>query len=205
MNLKKLHHLSGIVISVFIVLHLANHISSLWGANVHIELMIKLRAFYRNIFAESILLGAVLLQIISGIKLFLTKRRTASNFFDKLQIWSGVYLAFFFIIHLSAVFAGRLILDLDTNFYFGVAGLNAFPFNLFFIPYYSLAILSFFGHLAAIHSKKMKTSLLGFTPNRQAFMILGIATILTITILYGLTNGFHGVEVPSEYNILIGK
>jgi hypothetical protein len=96
-------------------------------------------------------------------------------------------------------------LHLDTNFYFGVAGLNSFPTNLFFIPYYGLAIISFFGHIASIHSKKMKKSFLGLSPNRQATLILIFALILTLTIFYGLTNHFNGVTIPKEYNILIGK
>jgi len=118
--------------------------------------MNDLRVVYRNIIAETILLFAVVIQFFSGIKLFLTKRKTVTNFYDKLQIWTGLYIAFFLLIHLSAVLSGKLILNLDTNFYFGVAGLNIFPLNLFFIPYYGLAIISFFGHISAVHKKKRK-------------------------------------------------
>jgi extradiol dioxygenase family protein len=76
---------------------------------------------------------------------------------------------------------------------------------LFFTPYYGLAIFSFFGHIASIHSKKMKKQVLGLTPNRQAILILFFGVILTLTIFYGLTNHFNGVTIPKEYNILIGK
>lgn len=114
-------------------------------------------------------------------------------------------LPFFFIIHLCAVFGARLFLHLDTNFYFGVAGLNSFPFNLFFIPYYSLAILSFFGHFASIHSKKMKQTILDITPNMQSISILGFGILITILIFYGLTNHFNGVIIPKEYEKFIGK
>jgi hypothetical protein len=112
---------------------------------------------YRNVFIETLLLAAVLVQIITGLWLFNKGRKWASTFFEKLQIWSGLYLAIFFLIHLSAVLGGRWVLHLDTNFYFGVSGLNTFPFNLFFIPYYGLAVMSFFGHIAAIHQRKMRT------------------------------------------------
>ncbi len=205
MNLKNLHYFSGITISIFVGLHLFNHFCSLFGANAHIELMNDLRVVYRNIFAETILLFAVAIQIISGIKLFSKKRKTKSDFFGKLQIWTGLYLAFFLIIHLSAVLSGRLILELDTNFYFGVAGLNTFPLNLFFIPYYGLAIISFFGHISAVHSKKMKNKILGIKPNKQSYIILIIGIILTLIILYGLTDRFNGVEIPKEYDIMTGK
>ena len=186
-------------------MHLFNHLYSLFGEKVHIELMNDFRIIYRNIIVEIILLFAIGIQIFSGIKLFLKKRKTASNFFDKLQIWTGLYLAIFLAIHLSAVLSGRLILNLDTNFYFGAAGLNTFPLNLFFLPYYGLAIISFFGHISAIHSKKMKSKILGIEPNNQSYIILIIGILLTLVILFGLTNGFNGIEIPKEYYILIGK
>lgn len=205
MTTKKIHYISGLTITLFVGLHLFNHSLSVWGADIHIEMMNTLRVFYRHIIVETILLIAILIQIVSGLKLFKNNRKIAVSYFEKLHIWTGLYLAFFFIIHLSAVLGGRLFLQLDTNFYFGVAGLNSFPFNLFFIPYYGLAILSFFGHVAAIHNKKMKKSVLGLKPNQQSTLILALGFILTIFIFYGLTNHFKGVTIPKEYEVLIGK
>jgi hypothetical protein len=205
MNTKKLHYISGLTITIFVGLHLFNHCYSILGADQHIELMTTLRHFYRNIFAETILLSAVAAQIYSGLSLFKTKRKTAQTFFQKLHIWTGLYLAIFFVFHLAAILAGRFILNLDTNFYFGVAGLNNFPTNLFFIPYYALAIMSFFGHIAAIHHEKMSRNIFGLTPNGQSKAILVIGFILTFIIFYGLTNHFQGVQIPTEYNVLIGK
>ncbi|MFK8005106.1 MAG: hypothetical protein AB8H03_01990 [Saprospiraceae bacterium] len=204
-KIKKLHYFSGITISVFVGLHLFNHFYSVFGIEKHIELMNFLRLFYRNILAESTLLIAVAIQIYSGIKLFFAKRKLTSTFFDRLQIWSGLYLAFFLIIHVSAVLGGRLLFNLDTNFYFGVAGLNTFPFYFFFVPYYGLAIISFFGHVAAIHNFKMKKTVLEISPKQQSKFILAFGVILTLLIFYGLTNQFNGVDIPGEYNILIGK
>lgn len=205
MTIKKLHFVSGLTITIFVGLHLFNHVCSIFGAEKHIEMMNLLRLFYRNVFVETILLSAVLVQILSGLKLFRTNRKTAISNFDKFHIWTGLYLAIFLVIHLSAVLGGRLILHLDTNFYFGVAGLNSFPFNLFFIPYYALAIISFFGHVACIHHKKMKNNIFGLTPYGQSKGILLFGIGLTVVIFYGLTNHFVGVKIPIEYNVLIGK
>ena len=205
MTLKKIHFISGLTLTTFIGLHLFNHACSIQGADKHIEIMNMLRLFYRNVFAETVLLLAVCVQIFSGLKLFRQKRKWAASRFEQLQIWSGLYLAIFLIIHLSAVFAGRLILNLDTNFYFGVAGLNTFPLNLFFIPYYGLAMLAFVGHVAAIHQQKMKAVVFNLTPHAQAKAILVLGLIATIGIFYGLTNHFQGVTIPAEYHLLLGK
>jgi hypothetical protein len=205
MNIKKIHYISGLTITIFVGLHLFNHCFSIVGADKHIEVMTTLRHFYRNIFVETILLLAVATQIYSGLKLFRTKRQTAKTVFEKLHIWTGLYLAIFFVIHLSAVLAGRLVLNLDTNFYFGVAGLNSFPFNLFFIPYYFLAVVSFFGHISAIHNQRMIENILGINPYKQSICILTIGICFGFFLIYGLTNNFQGFEIPTEYNVLIGK
>ena len=205
MKIRQIHHLSGLLISIFVGLHLFNHFMSVFGAEAHLTLMDQLRLIYRNIILETILLLAIGVQIVSGLKLFFSKRKGKQHFYGKLQIWTGLYLAFFLVIHLGAVFVGRYLLNLDTNFYFGVAGLNTFPFNLFFIPYYGLATLSFFGHLAAIHFHKMKIEVIGLTVEQQSRLILIKGIIVTLVLLYGLTNGFTGVEIPVEYHIMIGK
>lgn len=205
MNIKKIHYISGLIITSFVGLHLLNHSYSLLGAEKHIEVMNILRSVYRNLFLEIVLLLAIVIQIYSGLKLFLVKRKIVNSYFERIHIWSGLYLAFFFVIHLSAVFAGRFVLKLDTNFYFGVAGLNSFPFNLFFIPYYSLAVISFFAHISAVHHQKMKYSLLGLTPHNQSILILVMGICFVLILMYGLTNKFQGFEIPEAYRVLIGK
>lgn len=204
-RIKTLHFISGLIITTFVGLHLLNHLMAIFGADVHILLMGKLRMVYRSILGESVLLLAVLVQLVSGLKLFFSKRKLVEGFFQKLQVWSGLYLAFFLLIHVGAVLAGRQILNLDTNFYFGVAGLNTFPLNLFFIPYYALAITSIFGHLAAIHHQKMKRTVFGLTPEQQSKLIIIKGIIVTVIIFYGATNGFAGVVIPEEYSIMIGN
>jgi len=203
--MKRLHFYTGLTISIFVGLHLFNHFISVFGVACHIELMNKLRPVYRNIIVESVLLATVFIQIVSGIKLFFGKRKQTTSFYEKLHVWTGLYLAFFLIMHVSAVMIGRFILNLDTNFYFGAAGLNSFPTNLFFIPYYGLAIISFFGHISAIHYHKMKTKIFGLTVEQQSNIIFINGIVTTIVIFYGLTNGFSGVQIPEEFNIMIGK
>ncbi|RIW13399.1 hypothetical protein D0X99_16645 [Algoriphagus lacus] len=205
MKFRKVHFLSGLIISVFIGMHLINHGSAVLGEEKHIEVMNSFRKIYRNVFLETILISAVVVQIFSGLSLFRSRKNQVRSFFENLPYWSGLYLAFFLLIHLSAVFFGRLVLDLDTNFYFGAAGLNTFPYNLFFIPYYSLAIVSFFGHISAIHFRKMNGNLLFMSPKNQAVAILIFGFIVTFFLIFNLTNGFQGVEIPDEYGVLTGN
>ena len=203
--MKRIHFLAGLTLTVFIGFHLLNHVLSIFGADFHISFMNKLRLVYRNPFLEIILLLTVSIQIFTGLRLFSAKRKKTIHFFEQLQNWTGLYLALFLMIHIGAVFVGRYILSLDTNFYFGVAGLNAFPLNLFFIPYYGLAVLSFFGHISAIHYLKMKSPVLGLSIKKQSILIFIIGLIFTLVTFYGLTDKFRGVTIPTEYQILPGN
>jgi succinate dehydrogenase/fumarate reductase cytochrome b subunit len=204
MTFRHLHSTSGLLLSVFIGLHLFNHAYSLAGIEAYTELMRGLRLFYRNPLVEVLLLLAVGLQLISGQRLFKEQKRRISTPFDRLQQWTGLYLAVFLVIHLSAVFAGRHLLGLDTNFYFAAAGLTTYPYSLFFIPYYSLAVFSVVGHIAAVHRKKMSRPILGISPLVQAQGILLLGICLVFAILYGMTNHFNGVVLPSDYGVLVG-
>ncbi|QHV98005.1 hypothetical protein [Spirosoma endbachense] len=205
MDWKRIHYLSGITLSIFIGLHLANHAISVLGEEAHLKTMAFLRHLYRNRIAETFLLLAVVVQITSGLRLFFSKRKDVNGLFDKLQIWTGLYLAFFLLVHVSAILFGRLVLHLDTNLYFGAAGINTFPFSLFFIPYYSFAIMAVWGHIAAVHRKKMTVRVFGLSPQVQAKLLLYTGLILAVLILYGLTNHFTGMTIPEEYNVLVGK
>lgn len=202
---RKVHGISGMVISIFVAMHLFNHLMSLGGPEVHNQTMNMLRPIYRNIISESLLLLAVLLQIVTGIQLFLKRRKQVQSPWERIQLYSGLYMAVFLLIHVGAVLGGRYVLGLNTNFHFASAGLNSFPFLLFFIPYYSLAILALWGHIAAIHAQKMKIAVLGISQEKQAFILLGMGAVIALLILWGFTNGFAGHSLPSDYQILIGK
>lgn len=202
MLFKILHRFSGICICVFVGIHLANHLWSVFGVKEHIEMMNKLRVYYRNPVAEILLITSIVIQIISGINLFINNKEKAKTGIDKLQLCTGLYLLVFLFIHLTAVFGTRLFLHLDTNFYFGVAGINTFPLNLFFIPYYAMAVISFFCHIAAIHAKKMQYVVYGIKPTQQAKIIITIGMVITFVLFFGLTNKFKGVEIPEPYRIL---
>lgn len=203
--LVKIHSYSGRVLALFVGMHLFNHVISIGGADTHIQVMQLLRKVYRHPAAEVVVMVAVGVQVYSGIRLFTQRKKEATTFVQRMRVWTGLYLSVFLGIHLSAVWVGRLVLQLDTNFYFGVAGLNTFPANIFFIPYYTLAVLCFFGHLACIHALKMKTTLWRVSPSQQALVLFILGMVLTVTLLYGLTNHFEGVTIPEEYQVVTGK
>ena len=203
--MRKLHFYSGIILALFIAFHLLNHLVSLAGPELHIQFMDTLRQVYRFPAVEVVLLLAVVVQIFSGLRMYWPLRKAKMGFWHTLKIRTGLYLAFFFLLHVTAVLAGRTLLELDTNLYFGVAGLNSFPLLLFFVPYYGLAIFSFFGHLAANHRYKMRRKVMGMSPLIQSQFIVGLGIMSVFLLMYGLTDGFQGLEIPAAYEVMVGK
>lgn len=194
--MKKVHYFSGLFITIFIAFHLLNHAFAIINLEKHLAVMEIFRVVYRNIVVESLLLIAVCLQIYSGVKLVLNARKTAITIFDKLHIYSGLYLAMFLLIHVSAVLSARAIFHLDSNSYFGAAALNHYPKLFFFVPYYFFAILSFFTHIACIHFKKTASK-------PQTYLVILFGFIIASFLMVALTNHFHGYAIPEEYNKML--
>lgn len=195
---KKIHYVSGITIALFVAVHLINHLVLFWGEQAHIAFMNHARAIYRNPFVETLLIIAVVVQIVSGIQLVRKKWRDEHDIFDRLQIYSGLFLSYFLLAHVSVVLLGRAVLKLDTNLYFGAGVLNNDPAYFYFILHYGLAILSFFVHIACVH----KTKMVKFTSPRraalQAWILIGLGAIVSIAVVFRMMD----VTIPAAYQYL---
>jgi succinate dehydrogenase/fumarate reductase cytochrome b subunit len=150
-TLKKLHHLSGIVIALFLLLHVTNHLFALGGPALHIAVMKWFRYVYRFLPVEVLLLTCVMFQVISGVALVFKKGFLKQPLYVIIQIVSGLYLSFFMVYHVRAVLLGRYQWNVDTNFYFAAGVANSYPSKLFFIPYYTLSLICVFAHIAFVH------------------------------------------------------
>ena len=150
-TLKKLHHLSGIIIASFLLLHLTNHLFALGDPALHIAVMNLFRHVYRFLPVEIVLLICVVFQIISGVTLVFRKIFLKQPLYVIIQIVSGLYLSFFMVFHVRAVMLGRYQWNVDTNFYFAAGVANNYPSKLFFIPYYTLSLVCVFAHIACAH------------------------------------------------------
>lgn len=180
------HYWSGLTLAVFISFHLFNQLASLVGEHAHIAVMQAFRSVYRHPAVEALLLAAVAFQVITGLLLIFTRRRSTRA--EKIQVYSGLYLSFFLLLHVGAVLYGRT-LGLDTNFYFAAAGLNIYPATFFFIPYYFFAVSAISLHVAAIHY--IKTGSLRWSRAIAVTGLLAAALIIT-----GFTNGFRWRHMP---------
>jgi succinate dehydrogenase/fumarate reductase cytochrome b subunit len=187
-RLRGLHRASGTLIAVFAALHIGNHLAMFAGQAAHIAVMESLRPFYRNPLAEALLMLALAFQLSSGLAMIWRTRRERRQGLARWQAISGAILALFILNHVGAVWGGRLLLGLDTNYHFAAAGMHA-GYAAFFVPYYFLGVAALFIHIACALAWRVRGRAVPF-----AVSALGVA----------LAAGFVGVMasdpvIPPRY------
>jgi succinate dehydrogenase/fumarate reductase cytochrome b subunit len=200
---RTLHRIAAIALGLYALVHLANHLVALRGIDSHIAFMRAVRQVTRVPAVEALLLAAVAVQVASGVSMAVRRRQPRltqpRRLFDRLQAISGLYLAFFLLVHVVSVLAGRTVLGLDTNFYFAAAGLQARPYFLFFVPYYGLAVAALFTHLACVLRRRLPTGTPPATRDRAAWAGITAGAVLAVLIVAVFSGVFFHIGVPSAY------
>ena len=197
--LHRLHRASALVIGLYALAHLANHLAAVVSVASHIAFMDKVRLVTRVPALEALLLACVLFQAVSGLVLVARRRGQRRALFDRLQAISGLYLAFFLLVHVSSVLAGRILQGVDTNFHFAAAGLHVAPFQFFFFPYYGLAVLAFGVHLAAAFHYLARGRVGSLARTRIAGAGIAAALLLSGLILAAFGGMLHPVAISEPY------
>jgi len=198
MSLRVFHRSTAVVIAGFAIVHLTNHLISLHSIAAHIAFMDAARTVYRQPAIEFALIVSVMFQCVSGLWMVVRGWRARHGAVAWLQAVSGTYLALFLVIHVSAIAVGRLALHLDTNFYFAAAGFHVPPFQLFFIPYYFLAVVALFTHVGCA----CYWSLAGRSPTLRRTslsVMVAIGAVAGVAIDLSLAGRLQPVTIPPAY------
>jgi len=99
---------------------------------------------------------------------------------------------------------GRYALHLDTNFYYAAAGLNIAPYQLFFVPYYFLAVVAFFTHIACALHWLTRTRLTVATRDMTGYATLFLGIIVSTLIVATFMGAFYHVTIPAIYRATFG-
>jgi succinate dehydrogenase/fumarate reductase cytochrome b subunit len=196
-TLRVFHRTTAVIVTIFVTVHVANHVAALASVAAHLHFMEQARMVYRQPVVEAGLLLCVAMQAVSGLWLVQSGRKTRSGLIASLQAASGSYLALFLIIHIAAILFGRAVFGLDTNFHFAAAGLHVRPFQYLFAPYYFLAVLALFTHLGCAISWYVSQTLCA----RAFFLALAlcVGTVISTLVLAALMGKIYPYEVPQKY------
>jgi hypothetical protein len=102
------------ILLLFLLPHIVNHLAGFWSGAAHIELMRAVRYVYRSDIVQPVLLALIGFQILSGTALLRRRLTMPSDFLGTLQTMCGAYIGVYFLAHMTAVFAARYA-GTDTN------------------------------------------------------------------------------------------
>jgi succinate dehydrogenase/fumarate reductase cytochrome b subunit len=196
---RRLHRIAAVVVGVYVLVHLMNHLVALRGIEAHIASMQAVRRITRIPALEALLLLCVVFQAGSGMWLVWRRRGPRRLLFDRLQALSGAWLAFFLAVHVGSVLFGRAMLGLDTNFYFAAAGLQVHPYPLFFVPYYGLAVAALFVHLACVLRRRLPARVPLASRDRLAWGGIAAGAVLALLIVAAFSGVFYPIDLPPAY------
>ncbi len=200
--MKALHRITGIVVSIFIVAHLFNHLTAWFGIETHQYILEKLRQVYRIPVLEFILVISFFFQAFSGFRMcYHIWKKEQKTKVEKIQMYSGILLGLFIIQHIPATIGQRWYYEFDTNFYFASRVVLEQPLYFYFVPYYFIGIMAFAFHLAEIHRKKIVQYISQEQANIHYYLILGIFFIIALLILYIFMGGKYDIQIPEAYRV----
>lgn len=189
LSARRIHRSTSLALGIFGGLHLANHWLTPWGPASHQTVQRALRVLYQNPVSEPLLVLCIVVQAATGVWLWRQTRPRPDQVQSRLRKyrrWSGAYLAFFLVAHTSAALVQRFVVGLDSNFYWAAAVLR-WPLVLWFVPYYTLGIVSFCVHVgAAVWPKRV-----------NSFAVFGLVS--SVVIIGGLAGWFTAFEFPPDY------
>lgn len=194
----KVHRLLGLTIAIFVLGHEVNHLLGLVGPDAHLAAMKALRKIYRLPVVEPAIAGAFLSTAATGGYLAWWASAKRMDGFRAFQLMSGVFLFFFIISHLNAVFVlARTYLGIDSNWDFATgtpAGLILDPWNIRLVPHYGWGAFFALGHVfVAIRYMMLRRGASKASADRVAVwgaVASGVVAILILLGMCGVRPGF---------------
>jgi hypothetical protein len=189
-RLRSLHRVSGTVVLLFALVHIANQGFAFVSVDVHTSVQSLLRTVYRNPAVEALLLASVALQIATGLTIW-RARLPAVSLSANLQALSGLYLAAFFLAHVSAVLVARTQhSETDFTWAAGMSGLLASPRLTSLLPYYLFGIVALLVHAGAYARLRSATVLSDRLVRRLSYAAVACSGAAIVVIAMALC-GYH--------------
>jgi hypothetical protein len=185
------HGIVAVVVLFFILFHLSNHMLGLRGPDAHAAVMRAGRRIYRSRIVEPILVGLMLFQVVSGIRLVWRWSSLSVDAYRVFQIGSGTYLAAFILTHLnSALVSARTVHKIETGWAWASGaptGLIHNAWNIRLVPHYAFGVFFVLGHLASgLRGVAIAHGLSAAVANRVWTIGLILGGLVSVAIMSGL-------------------
>jgi hypothetical protein len=182
LRLRQAHRRSAVLILIFAAAHLVNHMFAIVSVPTHSEVLGILRLVYRQSLIEFLLFAAIVLQIGSGAALVWQTHLRRPSMPNTVQALSGLYLAVFFLAHISAAIMARP--QTDTNFVWaaGSHGLLASGGLTYLLPYYLLGVAALLAHVGQFLRRRVLASLPTVSLQRWSYAGMALSAVMLLTI-----------------------
>lgn len=145
-DLKRLQAASGVVVALFVIVHLANTALAVFGADAYNEFQGVLRRGYQQALVEVLLLSAIVVHAIVGVMRIASEPKRTLTTRARWHRIAGIFLMAAMVGHIGAVRGASFFFDVYPGFEGLSFTLNAW--SAYFYPYYLLLALAGFYHLA---------------------------------------------------------
>lgn len=186
------HRMLAAFLLIFLAAHFASHFAAIDSIAAQTGTREATSTIYQFPLIEAALVAGLAAQVGLGIALLrkIARRKTKGPW-HWLQFASGTYLAIFIVNHTAAALVTRLLVGLDTGFYWAAGTLVLAPLKYGFVPYYVLAVSALWGHLlSALHFRR---------PARWHGPALAIGPAAGIVMVAAYSGMFYSIELPREY------
>lgn len=199
-RLRSIHGVAALVVLLlFMVGHIANHLFALWTPELHDRVQGYLERIYRGPITEPLLVLTLVLLVVLGIKLAWRHSRVPGDGFRTLQTLTGSYLAIYIMSHLTAVFVmARWVEGIPSDWAFASAapeGVVKDPWSIRLIPHYSIAVVALMTHLSlGLRGVLLAHGVRSSTANslvRGGAATGALVSVLITAALMGVHFGYH--------------
>lgn len=150
---RTVHGFTAAVLSVFILFHLFNQVAGLWGEEVYSAVQAAGRRVYRVPVLEAILVGLMISQVFSGLRIVWRWGPLRTGTARVMQVAGGNFLAVFIAAHMLSIFVyARTMSGLPTDWGYAVgatSGLLGDVWSIRLIPHYSWGVFFICSHIAS--------------------------------------------------------
>ena len=150
---RVVHGLTAAILILYVSFHIINHLFGLVGPDAHAAVMKIGRVVYRSRVGEPILVGAMVLQVSTGLYLAWYWSAAPQGFHRTYQVASGAYLSIYILGHMNSVFIyARRFLGIPTDWNFAIGaptGLIHDAWNIRLLPHYALGVFFVLSHITS--------------------------------------------------------
>ena len=184
--LARAHRLSAVVLVIYALLHLTNHLLAFVSLELNVRSVLWTRALYKHPVFEALLLAAIPVQIVTGLRLVWRRRDVVLDGWGRLQLLSGLYLAAFLAVHTFAT----AVLHRDLTFFAATNGARGMYHSPSLLVYYALGPLAVLVHLTCALRAAIVRRWGRDGGDRTARALL-VAAALVATLIAVAAGGFH--------------